>query len=79
MYTFKTKNFVSELDFITTNKEKDGIKIREIAEYDLGNHILGLNLVSLRVYAIIYVWKYSTNSHTINYSHLFFIDNQLKY
>lgn len=47
MYTFKTKNFVSELDFITTNKEKDGIKIREIAEYDLGNHILGLNLVSL--------------------------------
>jgi 16S rRNA (guanine527-N7)-methyltransferase len=47
MYTFKTKNFVTELDFITTNKEKDGIKIREIAEYDLGSHILGLNLVSL--------------------------------
>lgn len=47
MYTFKTKNFVTELDFITSNKEKDGIKIREIAEYDLGNYILGLNLVSL--------------------------------
>jgi 16S rRNA (guanine527-N7)-methyltransferase len=47
MYTFKTKNFVTELDFITSNKEKDGIKIREIAEYDLGSYILGLNLVSL--------------------------------
>jgi 16S rRNA (guanine527-N7)-methyltransferase len=49
MYTFKTKNFVAELDFITTNKEKDGIKISEIAEYDLGNQILGLNLVSLEL------------------------------
>ena len=50
MYTFKTKQFVSELDFITTNKEKDGIKISEIAEYDLGNQISGLNLVSLELY-----------------------------
>jgi 16S rRNA (guanine527-N7)-methyltransferase len=49
MYTFKTKQFVSELDFITTNKEKDGIKISEIAEYDLGNQITGLNLVSLEL------------------------------
>jgi hypothetical protein len=47
MYTFKTKNFVTELDSITTNKEKDGVRIAEIAEYDLGNQILGLNLVSL--------------------------------
>ncbi|KMQ51830.1 rRNA small subunit 7-methylguanosine (m7G) methyltransferase GidB [Chitinispirillum alkaliphilum] len=49
MYTFKTKKFTSELDFITNNKETDGIKIREIAEYDLGNIILGLNLVSLEI------------------------------
>ncbi len=49
MYTFKTKQFTSELDFITSNKEKDGIKISEIAEYDLGNQILGLNLVSLEL------------------------------
>lgn len=49
MYTFKTKNFVVELDSITSNKEKDGIKISEIAEYDLGNQILGLNLVSLEI------------------------------
>ena len=49
MYTFKTKQFVSELDFITSNKDKDGIKISEIAEYDLGNQISGLNLVSLEL------------------------------
>jgi 16S rRNA (guanine527-N7)-methyltransferase len=49
MYTFKTKQFSSELDLITTNKDKDGIKISEIAEYDLGNQILGLNLVSLEL------------------------------
>ncbi len=49
MYTFKTKQFISELDFITCNKEKDGIKISEIAEYDLGNQISGLNLVSLEL------------------------------
>ena len=47
MYTFKTKQFTSELEFITTNKDKDGIRISEIAEYDLGNQILGFNLVSL--------------------------------
>jgi 16S rRNA (guanine527-N7)-methyltransferase len=49
MYTYKTKQFTTELDLITTNKEKDGIRISEIAEYDLGNHILGLNLVSLEL------------------------------
>jgi len=49
MYTYKTKQFTSELDLITTNKEKDGIRISEIAEYDLGNQILGLNLVSLEL------------------------------
>lgn len=49
MYTFKTKQFASELEFITCNKEKDGIKISEIAEYDLGNQISGLNLVSLEL------------------------------
>ena len=49
MYTFKTKQFVSELNFITNNKEKDRIKISEIAEYDLGNQISGLNLVSLEL------------------------------
>jgi 16S rRNA (guanine527-N7)-methyltransferase len=49
MYTFKTKHFSSELEDITSNKEKKGIKISEIAEYDLGNQIFGLNLVSLEV------------------------------
>jgi 16S rRNA (guanine527-N7)-methyltransferase len=49
MYTYKTKQFTSELDLITNNKEKDGIRISEIAEYDLGNQILGLNLVSLEL------------------------------
>lgn len=51
MYTFKTKQFVQELEQITSSKEKDGIKISEIAEYDLGNQIFGLNLVSLEVTA----------------------------
>jgi len=49
MYTFKTKQFVQELDLITSSKEKEGIKISEIAEYDLGNQIFGLNLVSLEL------------------------------
>ncbi len=47
IYTFKTKQFEKELAEIIMNKEKDGIGINEIAEYDLGNQILGLNLVSL--------------------------------
>jgi 16S rRNA (guanine527-N7)-methyltransferase len=49
MYTFKTKHFSNELEDITSNKEKKGIKISEIAEYDLGNQIFGLNLVSLEI------------------------------
>ena len=51
MYTYKTKQFNTELDLITSNKERDGIRISEIAEYDLGNQILGLNLVSLELMA----------------------------
>ncbi len=47
IYTFKTRQFEKELAEITQNKTKDGICISEIAEYDLGNQILGLNLVSL--------------------------------
>jgi 16S rRNA (guanine527-N7)-methyltransferase len=49
LYTFKTKNFATELEAITSNKERVGVKISEIAEYDLGNQILGLNLVSLEI------------------------------
>jgi 16S rRNA (guanine527-N7)-methyltransferase len=51
MYTFKTKNFAQELELITTNKEKDGVRINEIAEYDLGSLISGLKLVSLELTA----------------------------
>jgi 16S rRNA (guanine527-N7)-methyltransferase len=47
MYTFKTKQFSTELEEITNNKEKEGVRISEIAEYDLANQISGLNLVSL--------------------------------
>jgi 16S rRNA (guanine527-N7)-methyltransferase len=50
LYTYKTKNFVAELDVITSNKEKAGVKISEIAEYDLGNQIMGLNLISLEIH-----------------------------
>jgi 16S rRNA (guanine527-N7)-methyltransferase len=49
MYTFKTKQFVTELESITVNKDKEGVRISEIAEYDLGNQITGLNLVSLEL------------------------------
>ena len=49
IYTFKTKRFEDELNEIIMNKEKDGIGISEIAEYDLGNQIHGLNLVSLEL------------------------------
>jgi 16S rRNA (guanine527-N7)-methyltransferase len=50
LYTYKTKNFGAELDVITSNKEKAGVKISEIAEYDLGNQIMGLNLISLEIH-----------------------------
>jgi 16S rRNA (guanine527-N7)-methyltransferase len=47
MYTFKTKPFTDELNLITVNKDVDRIKINEIAQYDLGGLVQGLNLVSL--------------------------------
>lgn len=49
IYTFKTKRFEKELAEITMNKEKNGVGISEIAEYDLGSQIQGLNLVSLEL------------------------------
>jgi len=49
MYTFKTKQFAQELELITANKEKDLVRINEIAEYDLGTLITGLKLVSLEL------------------------------
>jgi len=47
MYTYKTKPFAAELTAITENKGKDGVQIREIAQYDLGHLAHGLNLVSM--------------------------------
>lgn len=47
MYTFKGREFTQELEQVTANKDKDGVRICEIAEYDLGNQIFGLKLVSL--------------------------------
>lgn len=49
MYTFKSKSFYQELEEITVNKDKDGVRISEIAEYDLSNQVFGLNLVSLEL------------------------------
>jgi len=51
MYTFKTKHFSAELNAITTNKDKDGVRIREIAQYDLGGTIQGLSLVSMEFHS----------------------------
>jgi len=47
MYIYKTKQFAAELENITHNKDKDGVQIREIAQYDLGAAGQGLSLVSL--------------------------------
>jgi 16S rRNA (guanine527-N7)-methyltransferase len=47
IYTYKAKQVTSELSAVTKNKDKDGIKINEIAEYDLGSLIQGLSLVSM--------------------------------
>lgn len=47
IYTFKSKDFTLELEEITSKKDQDGVRISEIAEYDLGNQIFGLRLVSL--------------------------------
>jgi 16S rRNA (guanine527-N7)-methyltransferase len=49
MYTYKAKQLSAELDVITANKDKYGIKINEIAQYDLGSLIQGLNLVSMGI------------------------------
>jgi len=49
MYTFKGKNLQQEIEDITSNKDKNGVRISEIAEYDLGTMIYGLNLVSLEL------------------------------
>jgi 16S rRNA (guanine527-N7)-methyltransferase len=45
VYTYKTKQFAAELELMTSNK--DGIKISEIAQYDLGSVAQGLSLVSM--------------------------------
>jgi len=47
MYSYKTQSFTDELEKITNSKETNGVCISEIAEYDLGNQIFGLNLVSM--------------------------------
>jgi len=47
MYSFKSKDYMKEVESITENKSRDGVKISEIAEYDLGNQIFGLRLISL--------------------------------
>jgi 16S rRNA (guanine527-N7)-methyltransferase len=47
VYAYKTKQFAAELNAITENKERDGIGIREIAQYDLGSAVQGLSLVSM--------------------------------
>lgn len=51
MYTFRTENFERELSDITMNKESEGVRVHEIAEYDLANQIYGLNLVSFDLYS----------------------------
>ena len=49
MYTYKTKQFAAELEAMTTNKVKDGVQIKEIAQYDLGGLVHGLSLVSMEL------------------------------
>ena len=50
MYTYKTKQFAAELAVITSNKDRDGVKISEIAQYDLGSVAQGLSLVSMEFF-----------------------------
>lgn len=50
MYAFKTKQLQKEIDEITTSKDKAGVRISEIAEYDLPRIISGLNLVALEAH-----------------------------
>lgn len=48
MYTYRAKLAASELETMTSNKDKDGIQIHEIAQYDLGSLVHGLSLVSMQ-------------------------------
>jgi 16S rRNA (guanine527-N7)-methyltransferase len=47
VYAYKTKQFAAELNALTENKERDGLTVREIAQYDLGGVAQGLSLVSM--------------------------------
>jgi 16S rRNA (guanine527-N7)-methyltransferase len=47
VYAYKTKQFSAELNALTENKERDGLTVREIAQYDLGGVAQGLSLVSM--------------------------------
>jgi 16S rRNA (guanine527-N7)-methyltransferase len=47
VYAYKTKQFAAELNAITENRERDGLTVREIAQYDLGSVAQGLSLVSM--------------------------------
>jgi 16S rRNA (guanine527-N7)-methyltransferase len=49
MYTFKTKQFQTEIEEITSSKDKEGVRISEIAEYDLPHIISGLHLIALEL------------------------------
>ncbi len=51
IYTFKGKDFATELENITSTKASHA-RISEIAEYDLGKQIFGLKLVSLELLPI---------------------------
>jgi 16S rRNA (guanine527-N7)-methyltransferase len=47
VYAYKTKQFAAELNAVTASKDKEGVSIREIAQYDLGSTAHGLSLVSM--------------------------------
>ncbi len=47
VYAYKTKQFAAELNALTENKERDGLTVREIAQYELGGVAQGLSLVSM--------------------------------
>ena len=47
VYAYKTKQFAAELNAVTESKDKAGVSIREIAQYDLGSVAHGLSLVSM--------------------------------
>jgi 16S rRNA (guanine527-N7)-methyltransferase len=47
LYSYQTKNFMKEIEEITQQKEKEGYRVSEIAEYDLGRRIFDLKIVAL--------------------------------